>query len=110
MPAFHLTTSVRDGVVTVAVGGELDVASRELVRAHLFELMDTLPSPAEIFLDLGELTFVDAAGLGVLVAVHQRAGLRGARLTLTDVPPRAAQLMRITGLDEHFRVAVREET
>jgi anti-anti-sigma factor len=108
MHAFHITTSVRDGVVTVAIGGELDIASRELVRAHVFELLDTLPGPADVALDLGGLTFVDAAGLGVLVAVHQRAQLRGARLTLTGVPERTAMLLRLTRLDEVFHVRVPE--
>ncbi|MDA0637596.1 STAS domain-containing protein [Nonomuraea sp. MCN248] len=102
MDAFHLTTSVREGVVTVAVAGELDLASRELLRAHLFELMDAVARPGRIVLELGALTFIDAAGLGALVAVHERARQREALLTLTGVPPMTARLIRITGLDRHF--------
>ncbi|MFG1946998.1 STAS domain-containing protein [Nonomuraea sp. NPDC048826] len=110
MDAFHLTTSVREGVVTVAVAGELDIASRELLRAHLFQLMDGAARPGEIVLELGALTFIDAAGLGALVAVHQRARQREARLKLTRVPPMTARLMRITGLDEYLHTPAREQT
>ncbi|GAA4507965.1 MULTISPECIES: STAS domain-containing protein [Nonomuraea] len=105
MHAFHLTTSVRDDVVTVSVGGELDIASRELLRAHVLELLDTIARPAEIVLDLGGLAFIDAAGLGVLVAVQRRARQCEAGLTLTGVSPRTSGLMRVTGLDELFGTA-----
>lgn len=105
MKALDLKTSVRGGVATVAVAGELDIASRDALRAHVDELMDRITRLREIVLELGALTFVDAAGLGVLVAIRLRAQQRQAVLRLSGVPPMTARLLRVTGLDEIFRAA-----
>lgn len=111
MALLDLTTTTRDGVVTVAVHGELDIASTELLRSHLFELLDQVAGPGtEVVLALDGLTFVDATGLGALVAVHQRARRDRIRLRLSGVPPIMAKLLRITGLDTHLTAPAPRDT
>ena len=47
-------------------------------------------------IDVTELELVDAAGLGVLVAMHRRAGRAGLRLTLRNVPEALSRLLFIS--------------
>ncbi|GAA3169700.1 hypothetical protein GCM10020001_114970 [Nonomuraea salmonea] len=55
-------------------------------------------------MDLSQVTFCGAGGIGVLIGVQGRARARGITLALTGVPPRVARLLRITGLDHRFPV------
>ncbi|WP_063780841.1 STAS domain-containing protein [Nonomuraea sp. SBT364] len=97
---FHLSTTVRDGRVTVEVAGELDIATTPLLRARLREAVAR--GPGEVVLDLRGLTFADAAGLGALVAARLHAEAGGSSLVLAEVPPSLTRLLRITGLDAHL--------
>ena len=58
-----------------------------------------------VVLDLSEITFIDAAGVGILVQVHEEAARRGGRLTLGSVPAPIAKVMRLTGLDHELELA-----
>jgi anti-sigma B factor antagonist len=94
MAPLHLTTRDHDdtvadtagdtaaatavGTVTVSVSGELDIATIDV------------------------LSFIDAAGLGALVALRGQARLHCTELLLAGVPAPMARLLRITGLDGHF--------
>jgi anti-sigma B factor antagonist len=56
----------------VALAGELDMAAAFRLEPEL----DRLLAPGEVrrlVLDLAELTFIDSAGLGALLAIHDRA-------------------------------------
>jgi anti-anti-sigma factor len=50
-------------------------------------------------LDLEGLTFIDAAGLGVLVAAWHRSMTDGNRLQVTPGKGNVASMFRLTGLD-----------
>jgi anti-anti-sigma factor len=53
----------------------------------------------DVELDCSGLTFLDAAGLGVLLAAHRDCQARDAMLTIVDPSPRVAWLLALTGLD-----------
>jgi anti-sigma B factor antagonist len=53
-------------------------------------------------MNLSELTFCDAAGLGVLARVAGHARRSGRQLKLTAAQPALLRLMHITGMDEAF--------
>jgi anti-anti-sigma factor len=59
-----------DGVVaTVAVTGELDIATARALRHRLLEVASA--HPERLVLDLGGLVFVDAAGARALAGTHR---------------------------------------
>lgn len=89
-----------DGRVTIAIRGEMDLASAGALyrRARAaFDLTD-----GDVLVDLGEVTFCDAQGLSVLVRIANDAQRRGGRAVLCRVPPATARLLRLTGLDRRF--------
>ncbi|GAA1637970.1 anti-sigma factor antagonist BldG [Nonomuraea maheshkhaliensis] len=86
----------------VQLSGDIDIFTTARLRQRL---IDTLGhSSGLLVLDLSQVTFCGAGGLGVLVGVQNRAQARGITLALTGVPPRVAWLLRITGLDHRFLV------
>jgi anti-anti-sigma factor len=95
--AFQLTT---DGRATVRVRGELDIATADQAYAYLRDVVDSQDGPVTV--NLAELTFCDAAGLGVLARVAGYARRSGRSLKLTAARPSLLRIMRITGMDQAF--------
>ena len=57
------------------VAGEIDLATAPELRAALSDLLEE--AHLDLLVDLRQVTFLDAAGLRVLVAALKRAWLRG---------------------------------
>ena len=96
----ELTFQAAEGASTVHVRGELDIATAEQAFAYLRDVLDTQLGP--VLLDLSELTFCDAAGLGVLARIAGYARRADRSLTLTAARPSLVRIMRITAMDEAF--------
>lgn len=100
------TRSFEDETSVVEIRGEIDVHS---CRASRDEFRDLLGSGARRYvLDLAELTFIDSAGLGMLVNFSRRVGERGGRLVLMGASPTVRKVFRMTGLDRLFSFAADE--
>jgi anti-sigma B factor antagonist len=89
-----------DGKATVRVRGELDIATADQAYTYLRDVVDNQDGP--VLMNLSELTFCDAAGLGVLARVAAHARRSGRSLKLTAARPALLRIMHITGLDEAF--------
>ena len=91
-----------DGVVAIAVAGELDAASvsdlRTTVDAVSFEGVRT------IVLDLGQLPFMDSTGLGALVGAKRNAERRGARFHLANPSRPIEKLLEVTRAASYFDI------
>ena len=84
-------------VVTVA--GELEVASEPTLTSVLAE------AGPHVVLDLQDVTFIDAAGLGCLVRWTRFNRLRGGSLTVANPSRQVRRLMILTRLDHALGVA-----
>jgi anti-sigma B factor antagonist len=82
--------------VVVALSGEIDIASAPEVRAALAEAASH--AVTGMIIDLGAVTFMDAAGLGVLAEAFRRTRHLPGGLRLVAVPARVQRLLAITGL------------
>jgi anti-anti-sigma factor len=89
-----------DGMANVRVRGELDIATADQAYTYLRDVVDNQDGP--VLMNLSELTFCDAAGLGVLARVAGHARRSGRQLKLTAAQPALLRLMHITGMDEAF--------
>lgn len=101
MTALKMSVLEDDTAVTVAVAGELDIAGRSLLIAGLRAVLGD--DPGHLVIDVRGLTFVDAAGLGALVAVRLRADRQATVLHLAGVPPHMLRVMDLTRTRGHFR-------
>lgn len=98
--ALELACQVADGNATVRVRGELDIATADQAYAYLRDVVDSQDGP--VLMNLSELTFCDAAGLGALARVAGHARRSGRPLKLTAARPGLVRIMHITGMDEAF--------
>src|SRR3984957_12265197 len=87
-----------DGKATVRVRGELDIATADQAYTYLRDVVDNQDGP--VLMNLSELTFCDAAGLGVLARVAGHARRSGRSLKLTAARPSLVRIMHIPGMDE----------
>jgi anti-sigma B factor antagonist len=55
-----------------------------------------------VVLNLGDVNFIDSSGLGLLVRLLTRSRAAGGAIRLCAVPPRIADVLRITRLDKLF--------
>ncbi|MEO3801924.1 STAS domain-containing protein [Nonomuraea sp. B1E8] len=86
----------------VHLSGDIDIFTTARLRQRLINALDH--STDLLILDLSQVTFCGAGGIGVLIGVQGRARTRGITLALTGVPPSVARLLSITGLDHHFPI------
>ena len=83
-------------VVTVTISGEIDIATCRAMR----EALATGPSPAHLEIDMSAVTFMDASGIGVLLAARRLAVDAGGSLTLRAPSRAVRRVTGILGLDE----------
>jgi anti-sigma B factor antagonist len=95
--AYQVTS---DGEAMVRACGELDIATASQAYAYLRDVVDSQDGPVTV--NLAELTFCDAAGLGVLARVAGHAQRSGRPLKLIAARPSLLRIMHITGMDEAF--------
>jgi anti-sigma B factor antagonist len=76
--------------------GDLDVASAETLGESMAGLVDA--GSTRIVVDVSDLAFCDASGIGALVRVAQRAARHGGWLRIAAARPLMERIIRITGL------------
>jgi len=86
----------------VAICGEVDIQSAPELRDELLRVIRR--HGPELIIDLGGVTFLDCAGLGVLVAARRRAHLEGGWVRLVRVPPQARRMISLLHLDQAFEL------
>ena len=86
-------------VLTFESGEVLDCYVASDVKAQAFRQLD---ARSNLVLDLGNLEFVDSAGLGVLVGIYKRVKQRGCRVAVARTRPYVARVMKVIKLDRVF--------
>jgi anti-sigma B factor antagonist len=87
-----------EGVVTIAVAGELDLATAPLIGAT-FNRLDSVQR-LHVHLDVSGVSFCDAAGLNAFLAADRLLRASSGRLTLIRPSPQIRRLLTITKLDQ----------
>jgi anti-sigma B factor antagonist len=88
--------------VLVTVAGEVDFASAAGLRERLFTLAS---AGRPLVADLDRVSFIDAAGLGVLAGAARQAAAHGASLRVVCARRRVRRLFGLTQLDQAVPVA-----
>jgi anti-sigma B factor antagonist len=96
--AIHVEVARTDHRTRVTVGGELDIATAPVVERTLVEQARI---GGTVVLDLRELAFIDAVGLGLLLRADARARRDGMELQLI-LGPRVRRLLDLCGLTPRF--------
>jgi anti-sigma B factor antagonist len=92
------TSNEHPGVAVVSVSGELDVSNAETLESAIDEVCEA--GPQELVFDLRELSFMDSAGIAVLLGGAQRVP----RVRLRDPTPAVRRVIEVTGLTTVLRL------
>lgn len=85
----------------VSAAGEIDSTSAPLLRQHLDALLDS--DVRELTVDLGQVSFLDSAGLCVLATAHRRAVRQEVQLRVLASSRAVIRPLQITGLWDLLR-------
>ncbi|WP_433305606.1 sigma-70 family RNA polymerase sigma factor [Actinoplanes sp. CA-030573] len=92
---FTIGTSWHGNDIRLRVRGEVDRDNAGILRD---ELVAVVRAGQRLVVDLSGVPLLDAAGIGVPVAVHEAARVRGAEVRVTGLQPYASQIAAATGL------------
>jgi anti-sigma B factor antagonist len=98
VPAARLRTNV-----TVAVRGDLDLATAPALEREVLDVLAGTPSL--IAVDLRGLQFIDSSGLHALIKVRDAACGSGVGFELRALSPPATRILDLTGTRDLFTIA-----
>jgi anti-sigma B factor antagonist len=84
----------------MSICGEIDIQSAPGLREELMRVIRRCGP--RVTIDLGGVTFLDCAGLNVLLAVLRRARLQDGWVCLARVPPRVRRMISLLDLERAF--------
>ena len=101
--ALNISNREVDGVAIVGLDGRVVLgeesnAFREQVKSML------AAGKKKIVLNMKNVTYIDSAGLGALVAAHHSAHLQGASLKLSNLGSKFQEILQVTKLLTVFDV------
>jgi anti-anti-sigma factor len=96
-PLFAITAAEEGDSYVICVEGELDLSECPRLK-HVIQKAEASPAN-RILLDLEKLTFIDAAGLSVLVMAWRRSVSNGDRLQVSRGRDNVAYMFHLTALD-----------
>ena len=100
----EVTTDLDGDVATLTLGGELTEGARRPLVRTMTDLMLGRPHLRRVRLDLRAATYLNSAGMAVLVPVQKLAAPRGIEVVLVDPAPAVTRPLQLSGLWHRFPV------
>ena len=102
MEILDVRTEDRNGLVHVALEGELDLSTVAKVQEELRRVEAS--APATVVVDLSKLSFLDSTGLRCIVTADERARDEGRRIVIVRGPDAVQRVFAITRLEERLEM------
>jgi anti-anti-sigma factor len=96
-PGFEAVARNEGESLDVALVGELDMSVTFKLESELERWLAT-HDVRRLVLDLADLTFVDSAGLGALIAIRDRTDDLGIEIVLTNLSDRVRRILDVSGM------------
>lgn len=93
--------------LTIALGGELDHHSAAAMRAEADAAITAKLAPL-VRLDFGGVTFMDSAGIGLVLGRYRLVNSYGGKVEVTGLDGRLYKMMRMAGLDRMVTLRKKE--
>ena len=88
----------------VVLGGEIDIAAVDSLRAEFANVAD---GAGPVTIDLRDVSFIDSSGIEALCAVRRDAERTGGTVVLRAPSAAVVRVLEVTGLDDLFRIEPR---
>ena len=92
----HVTTRFLAGATIVECGGRLVLGDETATLRNVVKA--ALQKSKRIVIDMGDVSFIDSAGVGMLASLLMSAQMAGGALKLANLSPRMQDMMQITRL------------
>lgn len=99
----HQTVRENLDDVRICFSGEIDLSNSDQVDAAVTAALRT-HHPRHVYVDLAEVSFLDASGIRALLRCRAQAVEAGCRLAATNPQPTIYRVMEITGVLEALAV------
>jgi stage II sporulation protein AA (anti-sigma F factor antagonist) len=93
----ELNAQKRGQRLSVQLSGELDHHSAEQTRIMLDTLLRDV-TVHELVLDLSGMTFMDSAGIGVILGRFRKISMRGGRMVVKGMNASVDRLLKMSGI------------
>jgi stage II sporulation protein AA (anti-sigma F factor antagonist) len=93
----------RDATLRVRVRGELDDHAANMVRRAI-DAQIRAGHMRRVILDLRELSFMDSAGIGVILGRYKELSKRGATLEIDGASEGIRKILRLAGIHRLVRI------
>ncbi|MCL2372163.1 MAG: anti-sigma factor antagonist [Defluviitaleaceae bacterium] len=90
---------IQGRVMVATLEGELDHHQAERLRPQLDTAFENSPCK-HLVLDMGEVSFMDSSGIGMIIGRYKNAEKRGGQLTLACMNSSLAKLFEFSGLQK----------
>lgn len=87
----------KDGVVVAWLSGELDHHAADDVRRQLDTALYRR-EPRKVVLDMSRLTFMDSAGIGVVLGRYRKVKESGGRMSVRGLNGRMDRILMLAGV------------
>jgi anti-anti-sigma factor len=91
-----------DGLRTVTVAGELDLATADKLDAAA--RADGDGHLRGLVLDVGKLEFIDSSGVRLFLVLRDRAAAEGWAFSIVNLTARVRSVLKVTGLEAELPV------
>jgi anti-sigma B factor antagonist len=96
------TADLGDGIFSVSVAGEVDLATAPELKEALGEVVSS--GASGVLVDLSNATFIDSTTLGVLMGAVKRLRPAGGELVIACHDANIRKIFEITLLDRVFKI------
>jgi anti-sigma B factor antagonist len=97
MPMTFQLSTTPEGVVRLAIEGELDTVTTRQLRDQIDALVNQKPQRLEV--DLSRLHTIDSSGVGALVSLYKGVRAHGGHMTITGLRDQPLAIFRLLKLD-----------
>jgi anti-anti-sigma factor len=102
-PGFRIETSGTGTEPAIELGGELDDGTATRLAEACTRALDD-PRCGRLTLDLGEISFIDSAGIRAIIQLERATRDRGVELVVLPPPEPVTELLRIAGVSNRFAI------
>ena len=91
------------------IGGEIDHHTARNIRAQIDAAIG-MCEPKRLILDMGNITFMDSSGVGLIMGRYRLMQSRGGEVAVENVSPRIERMLRLSGIGQLARISGKEQT
>jgi len=99
--AVSVSTAEQDGLATVTVTGELDLAAADIVTQAIDQEI-TATGTRAVNVELSGTQFIDSSGISILLKGRRAADRTGVAYRVTGATEMVRQILDLTGVLEHL--------